>query len=215
MTRFTKTESGKYSVHGNTYEMLVGTRAQVWHGTAFKTNGGLSKKDLVQNKAGRIVSKAKHSTAKKEMRLVKAGYGTKKGKFGYVKLSGKSRKMKGGMYNVAKAGVVSNNVNGNNNGNNNVQHPVAAVGAVRRGGSKRRGRGGMVNLPLSPSYYDGKGEGTSGVELQFIAGQGGSKRRGRGRRGGMANLPLSPSYYDGKGVGTSGVELQFIAGQGN
>ena len=178
MTRFTKTESGKYVVHGHTYEMLVGTRAQVWHGTAFKTNGGLSKKDLVQNKAGRIVSKAKHSTAKKEMRLVKAGYGTKKGKFGYVKLSGKSRKMRGGMngtvhnstmHNVAKAGVVSNNVNGN------VQHPVAAVGAVRRGGSKRRGRGrrgGMVNLPLSPSYYDGKGVGTSGVALQFIAGQG-------------------------------------------
>ena len=169
MTRFTKTESGKYVVQGHTYEMLVGTRAQVWHGTAFKTNGGLSKKDLIQNKAGRIVSKSKHSTAKKEMRLVKAGYGTKKGKFGFVKLSGKSRKMKGGMYNVAKAGVISNNVNGN------VQHPVAAVGAVRRGGSKRRGRGrrgGMVNLPLSPSYYDGKGVGTSGVELQFIAGQG-------------------------------------------
>jgi hypothetical protein len=26
--------------------------------------------------------------------------------------------------------------------------------------------------PLSPSYYDGKGVGTSGVDLQFIAGQG-------------------------------------------
>jgi hypothetical protein len=45
------------------------------------------------------------------------------------------------------------------------------IPVVRRGG-KRRMRGGMVNLPLSPSYYDGKGVGTSGVELQFIAGQG-------------------------------------------
>ena len=86
MTRFSKTSNGKYSVKGHTYEILVGTRAQVWHGTAHKTSGGLTKKDLMQNKAGRIVSKAKHSTAKKEMRLVKAGYGTKKGQFGYVKL---------------------------------------------------------------------------------------------------------------------------------
>jgi hypothetical protein len=38
----------------------IGTRAQVWHGTADHTKGGLKKKDLVQNKAGKIVSKAKH-----------------------------------------------------------------------------------------------------------------------------------------------------------
>jgi hypothetical protein len=175
MTRFTKTQSGKYVVHGHSYEMLIGSRAQVWHGTACKTNGGLMKKDLMQNKAGRIVSKAKHSTAKKEMRLVKSGYGTKKGKFGFVKLSGKSRKMRGGVgapmgnMPVARAAVVNNNVQDNNQ--NYVNHPVAAVGAVRRGGSKKR-RGGTVNLPLSPSYYDGKGVGTSGVALQFIAGQG-------------------------------------------
>ena len=36
---------------------------------------------------GRIVSKAKHATAKREKRLVKAGFGTKKGKFGFVKLN--------------------------------------------------------------------------------------------------------------------------------
>jgi hypothetical protein len=42
----------------------------------------------MQNHAGRIVSKAKHATAKKEMRLLKHGYGTQKGKFGFVKLSG-------------------------------------------------------------------------------------------------------------------------------
>jgi hypothetical protein len=88
MTRFTKTESGKYKVAGSTYEMLVGTRAQVWHGTAYKTSGGLCKSDLMQNHAGRIVSKAKHATAKKEMRLLKHGYGTQKGKFGFVKMTG-------------------------------------------------------------------------------------------------------------------------------
>jgi hypothetical protein len=86
------------------YVQTVGTRAQVWHGTAKKTSGGLMKNGLMKNKAGRIVSKAKHNTAKKEMRLVKYGYGTKKGEFGMVKLGSrkrksrrsKSRKMKGG-----------------------------------------------------------------------------------------------------------------------
>ena len=91
MTRFTKTESGKYKVAGGVYEMLVGTRAQVWHGTAYKTSGGLCKSDLMQNQAGRIVSKAKHATAKKEMRLLKHGYGTQKGKFGFVKMTGHHR----------------------------------------------------------------------------------------------------------------------------
>jgi hypothetical protein len=72
--------------------MLCGSRAQVHHGTAYKTTGGLIKTDLVQNKNGRIVSKAKQLTAKKDKRLIKAGYGTKKGKFGFVMLHGKSRK---------------------------------------------------------------------------------------------------------------------------
>ena len=72
----------------------IGTRAQVWHGTAKKTSGGLTKSDLMQNKAGRIVSRAKHNTAKKEMRLVKHGYGTKKGEFGFVRLGSHKRSHK-------------------------------------------------------------------------------------------------------------------------
>ena len=93
------------SVNGKKYEMLVGSRAQVWHGTSYKTSGGLKKNDLMMNKAGRIVSREKHNTAKKEKRLIKAGYGTQKGKFGFVRLgvskkngrgSRKSRKMRGG-----------------------------------------------------------------------------------------------------------------------
>ena len=75
-----------------------GTRAEVWHGTAKKTSGGLIKSHLLKNKSGRIVSKAKHFTAKKEKRLIKAGYGTKKGHFGFVKIGKgkKSRKHRGG-----------------------------------------------------------------------------------------------------------------------
>ena len=106
MTKFSRTSTGKYSVSGKTFDVLIGTRAQVWHGTAYKTSGGLCKHDLMQNKAGRIVSKAKHMSAKKDKRLIKAGFLTKKGQFGFIK-NGKSmkkgrgrkgsRKMRGGM----------------------------------------------------------------------------------------------------------------------
>jgi hypothetical protein len=69
------------------HEILIGSRAQVWHGTALKTSGGLTKKHLLMNKNGRIVSKNKHNTAKKEKRLEKAGYFAQKGKFGAVRKS--------------------------------------------------------------------------------------------------------------------------------
>jgi hypothetical protein len=94
MTKFSRTSTGKYSVNGKTYEQLIGTRAQVWHGTAYKTTGGLTKGDIMQNKHGRIVSKSKHATAKREKRLVKAGYLTKKGKFGFVKNNKSAKKTK-------------------------------------------------------------------------------------------------------------------------
>lgn len=63
----------------------IGSRAQVMHGTAHHTSGGLTKSDLKYNKHGRIVSKKKSMKAKKEKRLEKAGYKTKKGKFGAIK----------------------------------------------------------------------------------------------------------------------------------
>ena len=59
--------------------------AKVWHGTLKKTSGGLTKKDLMKNKWGRIVSKKKHKLAKKNKFLIKAGYVTQKGKFGAKK----------------------------------------------------------------------------------------------------------------------------------
>jgi hypothetical protein len=48
-------------------KMVVGTKAQVWHGTADKTSGGLTRDKSMQNKNGCIVSKAKHSLGKKQM----------------------------------------------------------------------------------------------------------------------------------------------------
>jgi hypothetical protein len=60
----------------------VGSKAQVFHGTAKHTSGGLVKKDLVQNKHGRIVSRRKMALGKKALKhLVKAGFKAKRGTF--------------------------------------------------------------------------------------------------------------------------------------
>lgn len=87
--RHTRHEDGKYHINGKKYDELEGSRAQVYHETAYKTSGGLKKRDLFKNKHGRIVSKKKHETAKKEKRLAKAGYVPVKGKFGVFKKSAK------------------------------------------------------------------------------------------------------------------------------
>jgi len=85
MKRPVRSEDGLYHIRGKTYNELRGSRAQVHNRSAYKTTGGLTRKDLMMNKWGRIVSADKHKTAKKEKRLEKAGYFAKKGKFGYVK----------------------------------------------------------------------------------------------------------------------------------
>ena len=103
MKRHQKAADGMYHINGKKFQLLRGSRAQVWHGTAYKTDGtpGLKKDDLVMNKHGRIVSKRKHKTAKREKRLEKHGFFTVKGKFGAVRKDGatvrrkKSRKSKG------------------------------------------------------------------------------------------------------------------------
>jgi hypothetical protein len=77
----------------------VGTRAQVWHGTAKRTSGGLVKTNLMKNKHGRIVSKRKHASGKKTIKnLKKLGYVAKKGEFKLFHKSRKSSKsrMRGG-----------------------------------------------------------------------------------------------------------------------
>ena len=73
-------------------KQTTGSRAMVMHGTAKKTTGGLTKSQLKYNKQGKIVSKKASALAKKNNRLVKAGYTTRKGEFGIS--------MKGG-YNIS------------------------------------------------------------------------------------------------------------------
>jgi hypothetical protein len=64
---------------------IIGSRAQVKHGNADQTSGGLTKEDLKYNKYGKIVSIKASNAAKKSNNLVKAGYVTTKGKFGTIK----------------------------------------------------------------------------------------------------------------------------------
>jgi hypothetical protein len=70
----------------------IGSRAEVFHNNARHTSGGLTKKDLLKNKHGEIVSRKKHFQAKKDKRLEKAGYFTQKGKFGFVKRKTQKRR---------------------------------------------------------------------------------------------------------------------------
>lgn len=96
-----RSEDGHYHINGKKYPELFGSRQQVMNGTAYKTAGELTKAQLMMNKWGRIVSRKKHLTAKKEKRLLKHGYTAKKGKFGYVKVASRKRRtMKGGEHTI-------------------------------------------------------------------------------------------------------------------
>lgn len=66
--RHDKADDGKYHIGNNKYDLLEGSRAQVWHGTAYKTAGGLKKHELIMNH-GRIVSKKKSELAKTQKHL--------------------------------------------------------------------------------------------------------------------------------------------------
>jgi hypothetical protein len=56
---------------GGSHVARIGSRAQVMHGTAHHTAGGLTKKALKVNKYGRIVSVRKSALAKKKGTLKK------------------------------------------------------------------------------------------------------------------------------------------------
>ena len=59
----------------------VGSKAEVFHGTARHTSGNLHKKDLMKHK-GRIISRRKHTAGKKAIKHLRSlGYIAKKGTF--------------------------------------------------------------------------------------------------------------------------------------
>lgn len=174
----------------------VGSRRQVWNGTCKKTSGGLTKSDLMMSH-GHIVSKSKHFSAKKEMRLLKYGYGTKKGKFGYVKMGTKrhrkGHKMKGGHVNIGNS-LSPNGIDGqgltnyDNYGSVGVQEMASMAG-----GRRRRGGSSLADTAASVSDFSLTG----------------GKRRRRKMRGGTTSIraPLQPEDY------STGVQIR--AGEGN
>ncbi len=160
----------------------IGSRRQVWNGTAKKTSGGLTKSDLIMSH-GRIVSKSKHFSAKKEMRLLKHGYGTKKGKFGYVKINSKKhrRKMRGGHSSISQS-LSPFGVDGQGITNYDLHGSIGVQEAAGMAGGS-----GLKSLPPSGSS-NWSGDGISGagitdfnqkgsVGLQLEAGMSGGKRR--------------------------------------
>jgi hypothetical protein len=73
--------------------LTVGSKAQVFHGTAKHTKGGLTRQDLIQNKRGKIVSRKQAEAGKKAYsRLVAAGYKPKKGTFKLFTKKSKSKR---------------------------------------------------------------------------------------------------------------------------
>jgi hypothetical protein len=186
-----------------------GSRIQVYRGHAKKTSGGLTKSDLMMNKHGRVVSKAKHFTAKKEQRLLKHGYGTQKGKFGFVKLGSKSRKsksksrkMRGGMIPLSPSDLGADGISGAGvtnfgSSSDSVQFRAGMSGGRRRR-SRMRGGSGMSPL-LSQGDANWAGDSISGAgitdfgsssdSVQFRAGMSGGQSRslalGRAKARGM------------------------------
>ena len=71
------------------HSQRVGSRRQVWNGTAMETSGGLKRSDLFKDKYGNLKSRKASKKAKRSKNLKKAGYTAVKGKFGAVRISGK------------------------------------------------------------------------------------------------------------------------------
>ena len=213
----------------------IGTRAQVWHGTSKKTSGGLTKTDLMMNKTGRIVSKAKHFSAKKEQRLLKYGYGTQKGKFGFVKVGSKkhrkgskkhrkgSKKMRGGMMSLSPMelgqGIDGQGISDyGSNGSIGVQLAAGMAGGKRK---SRRMYGGSGMAPMSsPGSSNWSGDGIAGAgitvgdggstNLQMLAGMAGGKRRRY--KGGNINIASKMSggtgNRDGGSLGFNSLQIE-------
>ena len=191
----------------------IGSRRQVWNGTAKKTSGGLLKSDLMMNKNGRIVSKSKHNTAKKENSLVKAGYGTKKGVFGSVKMGSKkhrkgSKKQKGGHVNIN----VGNGIDGAG-----ITPGGPNTMALMAGGRRRKMKGGYgangQNILNPATVYSegpmgpvGSGNGIDGAGITpggpntMALMAGGKRRKARKMSGGMTNYNQMARYAQLQGL---------------
>ena len=177
----------------------IGSRRQVWNGTAKKTPGGLHKSDLIMNKHRRIVSRKKSVSSKKHNRLLEYGYGTEKGHFGFVKTGSKSRRKRGKKGKKMRGGTHAFNpadVNGSYMIDNvNAQNFSPQDRALQAGG---RGRSRSVGMAGGSGYglsLDNPGSANwNGDNLV-----GGRRRRrscSRKMRGGTTSHRLDPANLD-------------------
>jgi len=201
----------------------IGSRRQVWNGTAKKTSGGLTKSDLMMSH-GRIVSKSKHFSAKKEMRLLKHGYGTQKGKFGYVKIGTKKhrkghKKMRGGHANISMA-LSPNGIDGQgltnygSAGSIGVQEAAGMAGGKRKHRRMHGGSGMRAMSEAGSANWNGDGIAGAGIttgdagsaNLQLLAGMAGGKRRTRARGRGKSMYGGTGSQVNRSALGWSPLE---------
>jgi len=85
----------------------IGSKAEVFHGSADHTSGGLKKKDLMKTSKGRIVSRKKHAAGKKAIqRLFKAGYKPTKGTFTAMRKGMRTTRRKGMRGGAAALGML-------------------------------------------------------------------------------------------------------------
>jgi len=88
--RHDRKPDGKYHIGNQKYDMLEGSRAQVWHGTAHQTPGGLKKSDIKMAN-GRLVSRKKSELAKTQKHLKGHLQPKGSGVFGTVTKKGRKR----------------------------------------------------------------------------------------------------------------------------
>ena len=84
----------------------IGSKAEVFHGSCRMTPGGLTRKDLVKNKHGRIVSRKQQAAGKKAIkRLFSMGYKPKKGTFKAFKKGMRTTRRRGGFVGADEPGA--------------------------------------------------------------------------------------------------------------
>ena len=150
--------------------MTIGSRAQVYHGGADKTAGGLRKKDLYKNKRGRIVSLKKSKTAKNWNPLKMMGLLSKSGEpFGARTM----KRSKGSIRNFFK----------------NKKTQIKRFGKKLSAYSRKRFKRGGSSLSYS-NYPGDVPDVSSGRDVNSA--QNAALRPTGGKRGGMT--PLNQAY---------------------
>jgi hypothetical protein len=88
----------------------TGSKAEVFHGTAKHTSGGLFKKDLMKHK-GRIISRKKHAAGKKAIKHLRSlGYIAKRGTFKLFRKSDVDGRKKKGKRSTRRRGGAAGSV---------------------------------------------------------------------------------------------------------